>query len=146
MRIAHRIPQSAAPQRDLDWNNLLGACTGNEGNTPTHCDVAQHDTPLELDPTRLDHCATLRFEQARLVSARASFMDEIERVLALNTNLLQKRRNEALDAYLKVWFSGRGSVDRSVLERMRVALESHGELPPYVSFLKSWLARHIRSR
>lgn len=146
MRIAHRIPQSTSPDLDLDWANLLGACTGNEGKTPTHCDVAQHDTPLELDPTQAAHCATLRFEQARLVSTRASFTDEIERVLALNTDLLRSRRDEALDAYLKTWFNGRGTVERAVLERMKSALNRPGELPPYVSYLQSWLNRHIRSR
>lgn len=146
MRIAHRTPQSVDPTRDLDWRNLLAACLGNEGNTPTHCDVAQHNTPLQLDPTQATHCATLRFEHARLVSSNPAFSHEIDQVLALNSGLLRDRRNAALDTYLKAWFAGRGSVDRAVLERMKSALDAPGELPAFVSYLQSWLSRHIRSR
>lgn len=146
MRIAHRVPQSTDPSRDLDWRNLLGACTGNEGNKPEHCDVAQHDTPLSLDPTQASHCATLRFERDRLVSSNETFAHEIDHVLDLNSSLLRGRRQDALDAYLKAWFGGRGAVDRAVLERMKTALSKPGELPAYVSYLQSWLNRHIRSR
>jgi len=146
MRVAHRTPQSVDPSRDLDWRNLLAACCGNEGNTPTHCDVAQHNTPLKLDPTQKAHRETLRFEGARLASSNPEFFGEIDQVLALNSGLLLDRREAALSAYIKVWFDGRGSVGREVLERMRSALDGPGELPPYVSYLQSWLDRQQRSR
>ena len=146
MRIAHRTPQSVDPSQDLNWRNLLAACLGNEGNTPTHCDVAQHNTPLQLDPTQAQHCATLRFERARLVSSNPVFAHEIDSVLQLNSKLLCDRREEALDKYISAWFAGRSSVPRTVLERMKAALDTPGELPAYVSYLQSWLNRHIRAR
>jgi uncharacterized protein (TIGR02646 family) len=146
MRIAHRVPQSVDPARDLDWQNMLAACRGNEGSIPTHCDVAQRNTPIQLDPTQQTHCATLGFDGDRLVSSNAQFVREIDDVLALNSDMMRDRRRRTLEAFIRASFEGRGSVDHKVLERMKKKLSSAGPLPAFFSYLESWVDEKITQR
>jgi uncharacterized protein (TIGR02646 family) len=150
MRIAHRVPQSVAPDRDLDWRNLLGACTGNEGGGDPHCDVAQGDRAIQIDPTQAEHVATVGFtKDRRITSSRAEFQAELDDALRLNCERLLGDRGRALAEYIKQrGLAARGGIDRKTLERWRDALDSPqlGNLPPFASLLRAWLNRQLQAR
>lgn len=150
MRVEHRTPQSVDRARDLDWRNLLGACSGGEGSAELHCDVAKGDREVSIDPTQSSHMATVSFSAARVGSSRTEFQRDIDDVLRLNCDSLVDRRQRALDAYIQARTARyTGAIRRETFERWLADLEraSRGEaLPPFASYLRAWIIREIRRR
>lgn len=150
MRVAHRIPQSVAKAEDLCWRNLLGTCTGNEGNGDPHCDVSQGSKEIKLDPTSAEHIATISFApDLKITSSRADLDKEINDILRLNCDTLLRARVQARSEYITIRkMKCKGTINRKTLERWRDAIysTSQGKLPPFAGMLYAWLDRLASSR
>jgi uncharacterized protein (TIGR02646 family) len=102
MRIEHWDAQSEFLQRTVDYDNLLGACTGGENILPPeeeHCDKARGSKTLHVHPARYPpSCEQLiQYGQAGDVkSADVAVNDDLDKVLNLNTDTLKKARARAL--------------------------------------------------
>ena len=89
MKIEHWRCQRRHRSRELDYRNLLAACTGGEGRRgrEQHCDTKKGDRDLRWNPADpVDRVETrLRYElDGAIRSDDAEFDDQLDRVLNLN--------------------------------------------------------------
>lgn len=158
MKVEHRVPQhgpNAAPLRDLDWANLLGACSGSKprhrGADALHCDSEKGDAALALDPTNEAHVATISYTRGgRITSSNARFDAELNEVLNLNLDALIALREDALGE-LTLQLRERHGVNDLPVAKLRKLLDqlrapSDGRLRPFVGYLCWWLERAIDRR
>ncbi len=158
MKVEHRVPQhgpNAAPSRDLDWANLLGACSGSKprhrGADALHCDSAKGDAALTLDPTNESHVATISYTRGgRITSSNARFDAELNEVLNLNLDALVELREGALAELTRLLHERHGVNDLPVakLRKLRDHLRTppDGRLRPFAGYLCWWLERAIDRR
>jgi hypothetical protein len=104
-KIAHRCPQSTAPERALDWSNMIGACRGgDDGEGPRTCDTLQGNEALTVDPYARATVAQVRCRigaarEVALYSDDAAIEGDLHRRLGLNRGYLPANRAEVLRAF-----------------------------------------------
>lgn len=99
MKIEHYRSQHRHREQELDWRNLLAACSGGEGRPPASqtCDTRKGDEDLVLDP-RTDSVRAIRYlGNGRLVVDEAEHGDDVERRLNLDATSLRQARAQAID-------------------------------------------------
>lgn len=154
MKVEHHAPQSAHPDLDLVWANLMGACVGEASNprgrgaNVTYCDSAKAERSLTLDPTNAAHMQSIGYERSGRVTSRfAEHQRSIDDVLNLNAGVLLDRRTRAVNALTRELSSRYGARDlpRAKLEKLRDHLANEaGPRRPFLGFLLWWLARAIQ--
>lgn len=154
MKVEHWHSQDSYPLETLDYRNLLGACTGNEGKRPAdqHCDTSKGNQNLSRNPASPAHHVENFIQYGRTDGALSSqdpqFDRELNEVLHLNIEALRNRRLAAIDILIQslpkrqAWPE---AVIRKELQEWNG--ESHkGELEPYcqvvVHWVRKWLKRH----
>lgn len=150
MKIEHwRCQQRFAAQR-LDYQNLLGACKGNEGcaEQEQHCDTRKANKELSKNPASLSHSieALIKFEtNGRISSNDPQFNDELEAVLNLNLPFLVNHRKETLLGFLD--FLGKGRMLKPAEWEKRLGEwngDSHSrELQPYCQIVVQYLRQKV---
>ena len=160
MKVEHWRSRRRHRNRELDYRNLLAACTGGEGRRvrDQHCDTKKGDRDLRWNPADPAHRVEtrLRYElDGAIRSDDAEFDDQLDRVLNLNLSVLKNNRKVVLDLVLDWWRRERrrvqGPVSRERIERERDRWSgSSGDLPPYcqvaIWLLTQRLERRMRSR
>ncbi|MEW6161426.1 MAG: retron system putative HNH endonuclease [Verrucomicrobiota bacterium] len=150
MKIEHWHSQNSYPSEQLDYDNLLGACLGGDGQSPIRqtCDTRKGDRELSRNPANGAHHVEelIRFEASgRIVSDDPVFDAEMNEVLNLNTPFLQNNRKATLDAFTKVLVK-RSELSRITLERWlrEWSGEAHtGELEPFCQVIVYWLRKRL---
>lgn len=103
MRIEHWDTQTAFPKRTVDYDNLLGACTGGENTLPAkqqHCDKARGATTLHLHPVKYaPRCELfIRYlHNGEITSEDKNIQRDLDKTLNLNSDPLKARRKRILD-------------------------------------------------
>jgi uncharacterized protein (TIGR02646 family) len=146
MKIEHWQCQTAYPEQQLAYGNLLGACLGGEGKSPTeqHCDTRKADRDLKWNPANTAHVveARLRFlVDGTVESTDAEFNLQLNDVLGLNLNYLKNSRKAVLDIVLMWWRSkpkGRQKIQQQIDHRLNAA-EYQPFSPVAVWFLRQKL-------
>lgn len=163
MKIEHWRCQRRHRDRELDYRNLLAACTGGEGRRggdrgDQHCDTRKGDRDLRWNPADPVHRVEtrLRYElDGAIRSDDAEFDDQLDRVLNLNLSVLKNNRKVVFDLVLDWWRRERrraqGRVSRERIERERDRWSGgSGDLRPYcqvaIWLLTQHLDRRMRSR
>lgn len=150
VKIAHVMPQAVDETRDLEWNNLLAACLGNEGapRARQHCDTRQGNQVLRVSPCEPTHVASLRYTHGgEIHTTREDLREDLETKLNLNDEALCGRRREAkrrmIDA-LERRCTGKFSdaALRDALSRCSTP-DASGNLPPFAGMLEWWLRRRL---
>jgi len=150
MKIAHWHSRDLHPNEQLVYMNLLGACMGNEGQSPKrqHCDTRQGNRDISRNPANPAHQVErfVHFEaDGRITSDDARFDTELNDVLNLNVAILKNNRKATLEAF-KATLSKRGDLPRATLERWLRDWngESHAnELPPFCQVVVYWLRKRL---
>jgi uncharacterized protein (TIGR02646 family) len=151
MKIEHWHCQSRFPAEQLAYRNLLGACTGGDGQPPQlqHCDTRKGDRDLLWNPADSSHHVEtrIRYEaDGRIRSDDAKFDAQLCEVLNLNVPRLKNNRRGVLDAVLGWWRQEKahGPVPRTRFERERDKLVAGaGELEPFCQVAAWWLDQRI---
>ncbi len=160
MKIEHWRSRRRHPNRELDYRNLLAACSGGEGHRARdqHCDTKKGDRDLRWNPADPAHRVEtrLRYElDGAIRSDDAEFDDQLDRVLNLNLSVLKNNRKVVWDLVLGWWRRERrrvqGPVSRKRIERERDRWSGgSGDLAPYcqvaIWLLTQRLERRVRSR
>ena len=141
MKIEHWRCQSRHPDEQLNYQNLLGACLGGNGQPfhKQHCDTRKGDSELQWNPADATHHieTRVRYELDGSIHADvAAFDKQLHQVLNLNLPLLKNNRKGVYDAVLAWWRSERsriqGPVPRQRIERERDRhVSGSGQLSPY---------------
>lgn len=150
MKIEHWHCREDYSGEQLDYSNLLGVCTGNEGKAlrEQHCDTRKRNKVLSRNPANPAHTveAVLRFEGGgRLVSTDPVFDQEINGVLNLNLAFLRNNRKAVLDAFLGA-LPRAGEIKRSRLEdwlREWNGDSGAGDLPEFCQVVVYWLRKRL---
>ncbi|MDM8559374.1 retron system putative HNH endonuclease [Candidatus Parabeggiatoa sp. HSG14] len=94
MKIEHRQPQTKYPELQLDYQNLLASCKGNDGgpkHLPRHCDTNKGDQEITIDPVdKLKNCErVIKYRRnGRIYSDDPVINHELNDILNLNTQTL----------------------------------------------------------
>ena len=153
MKIEHWRCQARYPAEQLRYRNMLGACSGGEGQPHglQHCDTRKGDQDLRWNPADPDRdiASRLRYgSDGAIVSDDCEFDRQLNDVLNLNLPLLKQRRQGVLDAVIEWWKreKGRlqGPVSRRRIERERDRYAAGtGDLAPYCQVAVWWLERRL---
>jgi uncharacterized protein (TIGR02646 family) len=108
MKIEHWKCQTADPGLQLAYGNLLGACLGGEGKSPSeqHCDTRKSNRDLKWNPANAAHVIETRLSylaDGSVVSADADFDKQLNDVLGLNLSYFKSNRKAVLDSVLSWW-------------------------------------------
>jgi uncharacterized protein (TIGR02646 family) len=150
MKIEHWHCQAHHGREQLDYSNLLAACTGNQGQAAKdqHCDTSKGDRDLSrnpADPTRPVE-DIIRFKGDGWISSRDPVFDaEINDVLNLNMAFLRNQRKETLSGFQGA-IEKRGQLSRAVLERWLRhwnGESGNGDLEPFCQVVVYWLRKRL---
>lgn len=149
MKIEHWKCQDDNPGDQLQYWNLLGACTGNEGqrHTVQHCDTYKANQALSRNPANPAHVveAILRyFGDGRIESTDPQFDTEINDVLHLNLDYLKNNRIAVLEGF-KDMLGKRDGLTIGQIQGMLVdwTTGTAGELREYCGVVIYWLRKRL---
>ncbi len=103
MKIEHRQPQKKYPELQLDYQNILASCKGNDGGAkhlPRHCDTSKGEQEITLNPDEQSkNCETLiKYKSNGLIySDDHKINQELNDILNLNTQTLVNNRKAIID-------------------------------------------------
>lgn len=106
MKIEHWASQSENEERTVDWKNVLGACTGGDGERKAlqHCDTARGNTPLHVNPLdRKRPCeGHLRYlANGEIFSDDPDIYRDVNATLKLNLDSLNRSRLQVHDVLMR---------------------------------------------
>lgn len=150
-KIEHWHCQARYPAEQLDYPNLLGACTGNEGSSGSdqHCDTRKGDRDLSRNPANPMHQveAVIRFNgDGTIFSSDPTFDNELNEVLNLNLKFLKNNCKAVLSAF-------QGFLDKRGQQLPRRGVEMQlqdwngdsttGELQPFCQVVVYYLRKRL---
>lgn len=153
MKIEHWRSQSRYSGQQLEYQNLLGACLGGEGQPQhlQHCDTHKGDRDLLWNPADPDHHieTRLRYEfDGSIRSGEDEFDAQIEGILNLNLASLKNKRKGVLSAILDWWRECIRDLPKSRQRRLlQNERDQHvsdtAEFAPYCQVIVWWLDQKI---
>lgn len=156
MKIAHLNPQSKDPTHTMDWQNVAGACKGGDGerNAVKHCDTAQGNTPIKVNPIDQDqNCEKLiqYLMDGHICSNDPEIDRDLDKTLNLNHFALKLYRKGTLDALMArlTKLHGRGYWQEHELQEELKAWrkrDKNGMLKEYCQVGIYWLEKKLARR
>lgn len=150
MKIAHWLPQTVRPEKQLSYQNLLGACRGGEGLPPydQYCDTRQGNRELSRNPADQNHHIEDLLSyggDGKIHSTDAQFNFEINELLNLNSKWFQNQRKAVLSGFLTEL--GKRPLSRTRIEELISKWHGDGtagQLPEYCMVVVWWLRKKLR--
>ncbi|HTA88462.1 MAG TPA: retron system putative HNH endonuclease, partial [Polyangiaceae bacterium] len=154
MKIEHWQCQSRYPDRDLVYENILGACFGGDGQPEDrqHCDTRKGNQDLKWNPAIARHNVgkRVRFDlDGTIGSDDSEFNEQLDQVLGLNLPTLMNRRKGVLDGLLWWWrlyrrdHHRRPPKDAVERQRNRWSRSDGGTLLAFAPVAVWWLERQM---
>lgn len=164
VRIEHHQSQSSAPERDLDWDNMLAACSGARKlrgrakddaaarkvpRSEQTCDNRKGDEAITINPLDASVDAVRYLNDGRIQHPIAQLQADIDERLNLNVDFLVDdrlaARDELIERLRRELGPARTWTDMS-LRRYLDARRQSPRLPRYFGYLETLLARWIAKR
>jgi uncharacterized protein (TIGR02646 family) len=107
MKIEHHQPQKKYPHKQLDYQNLLASCKGNDGgpkHLPRHCDTSKGEQEITINPAdKSRNCeALIKYKSNGVIySEDPTINKELNQILNLNTPTLVINRKAIIDQVKK---------------------------------------------
>lgn len=123
MKIEHFKCQAKYPSLELDYNNMLGCCTGNE-NKPQKmqtCDTKKGDMELLFNPSNpsdYDKLQIAFLDDGTIFSRDEKFDEQLNTVLNLNTEQLKHNRKDILDAVKQILGKKTGTRTKTQIQKL----------------------------
>lgn len=164
VRIEHHQSQSRTGERDLDWDNLLAACSGadktrsrdeNDGAArkvpwaQQTCDYRKGDSPITINPLTSNVDAIGYLANGRVLHPNEELQQDIDERLNLNVDFLMDARKAArnrLIAGLLADLGANRTWTRRQLERYLEGLRRRPRLEAFMGVLERFLEREIARR
>jgi len=161
MRIEHWKPLRRFHTNQLDYWNLMAACTGGTGQLEKlqYCDVHKGEKDLSRNPSDPQHRVdeiTHYLTNGEVRSSDATFDSELgedprvvksnsERVLNLNLPFLKNNRIGALEGFQK-GLQQRGTLQEITLRNLLTKWSGvePGQLDPYAPVVVFWLKKRLK--
>ncbi|EDN69751.1 conserved hypothetical protein [Beggiatoa sp. PS] len=161
MKIEHHKPQTKYPKLQLDYQNLLASCKGNDGgpkHLPRHCDTSKADQEITLNPVdKLKNCEPLiKYRtNGQIYSDDLVINHELNDILNLNTPTLINCRKAIRLQVIKELTKIKGKNAAWPPTKIKKIIEKHkdkdetGQYIPYcqvvIYFLKKKTQHQIKS-
>lgn len=148
MKIEHFKSQSNYPQFQLDYDNMLGCCLGNEGKPEKQqfCDTFKGNKELSLNPsvkTDFEKMKIIYFDNGKISSENEIFREEIENVLNLNSAFLVSKRKEMIISVQHLLNRDKNPRKKQTIERL--IQQYMNEKKPYYMAAVSYLEKKLKS-
>jgi uncharacterized protein (TIGR02646 family) len=153
MKVEHWQCQSRYSSRQLDYQNLLGACLGGHSQPIhlQHCDTRKGDFELKWNAAVPAHQieARIRYElDGTIRSDDSDFDNQLNEVLNLNLSVLKNSRKQILSAVLEWWKLRKsklqGPVPREEIQReIRKRIDGTDDLQPFCQIAVWWLKKKL---
>lgn len=104
VKIEHYIPRSYDMNLEMEYNNLLAVCHGNEGMPPAHqtCDTRKGNQLLTINPQRDRDISTVYYTKGgKIHSTNDCFDEELNNILNLNYHSLVDNRQKTLIIFMR---------------------------------------------
>lgn len=150
MKVEHFKCQDLHPRLQLDYNNLLGCCTGNEGQKPPYqiCDTKKGNKDISFSPISAGFEQYICYGSSGRISSHEPIFDkQINDVLNLNLKRLVDNRKAALRGLKSVLDSRKGTRTVSELTNYRLKYNSKdkdGKYQEYIGLLTDYLDKKIK--
>jgi len=152
MKIEHWKSQSAYAAHQLDYNNLLGACKGGEGQAENkqYCDTCKKNKALSKNPANPLHQIEnfIHYKgDGTIFSNNEAFDKELNEVLNLNVAFLVSNRKAVLDSFKMILTKKRGTLQKATLEKWLKEWSGEantGTLKPYCQVIVYWLKKRLK--
>lgn len=151
MRIEHFACQSAYPDKQLDYDNMLGVCCGNT-SPEQHCDSSKGNQSILYNPSQKPNYSKLKIlyssYDGEIRSEDTQFNQEINDVLNLNHQQIKSNRLSALTGVQKALekqFGGKGATRETLtflLEKWK-NIDTNGKKKPYCGIVIYYLDKKI---
>lgn len=164
VRIEHHQSQSAAEDRDLEWGNLLAACSGadktrsrDENDAASRkvswaqqtCDYRKGDAAITINPLTNNVDAIDYLANGRLLHPDERLQEDIDERLNLNAGFLVDARRAARNRLIKRLQADLGTTrewTKKQLERYLEGLRAKPRLDPFMGVLEHVLVKEIARR
>jgi conserved hypothetical protein TIGR02646 len=120
MRIEHWNSQSEFPEQQLIYTNLLGACSGNEGQPKNlqHCDVSKGNISIKINPTMSTCEILVKFKaNGEIYSNDADINNDLSVTLNLNYQTIVNNRKAVLDIAYNNLAKHKGIWSKDILQK-----------------------------
>jgi uncharacterized protein (TIGR02646 family) len=115
MKIEHWRSQDEYPELQLNYNNLLGACEGNQGSPKhlQHCDTKKGNTEITINPIDNKNCEDLikYHPSGEIYSDDETINNDLNKILNMNMQTLVKNRRVVLDEVIRLLMTERPKGD-----------------------------------
>ncbi|GGN23118.1 hypothetical protein [Shewanella putrefaciens] len=152
MKIEHWECQSQFADRQLDYKNMLGCCSGNEGEPQKFqtCDTKKGNQSLKFSPANPnDNIKLLIYynDYGVISSSDADFDVQLNNVLNLNESRLKRNRAAALSGLKKQLDSKPHKRTKSEIQRILDSyrqLDEDGKFKEYIGVFVYYLEKKLR--
>jgi hypothetical protein len=150
MKIEHFQSQHQFPELQLNFNNLLASCKGNEKSDfkKFHCDNSKGDKFMSLNPTDESMMCQIKFGRNVQISMENSlFQKEIDDILNLNVETLRMQRQsvyKGVTRFLHKEFGGTNPTKAVLNKKIKWWLEKkNGKFEPFCSVAVHFLTKAL---
>ena len=153
MTIEHLKCRDSYPKLQLKYENLMGACTGNQGaNRPgrlLHCNPHKankdiHFSPLDTSRDIEDYIY-YEFGDGSIYSYDVDIEEDIRLALNLNVERLKSARANVLSEFLCTFADEEGIDPETWRERLEMWIPEQGRIPPYFGIIRFYVNQKIRA-
>ncbi|MDT4763155.1 hypothetical protein [Sphaerochaeta sp. PS] len=148
-KIEHAIAQTLQPLKQLDYDNLLLCCKGNEGQSENHqhCDTKKKDMEIKYNPATYPNIEdTIKYKRDGTIrSDDQEWNQQLNDVLNLNEPRLRVNRKAADNALINELERIQGTWTKARIDHMIEDLRTkntEGKLKPFCGILLRRLTRH----
>lgn len=152
MKVEHWHSRKRYPAQQLNYTNLLGCCSGNEGSpdAQAHCDTKKRDDDLLYNPAESSHHSRLkiRYEfNGTIKSDDALFDRQLNEILNLNYSRLTDNRKSVWSSVTKTLSRFPGKATRAHIEALLIKWQqknTEGKLPEYCGVAQYYLEKKLK--
>lgn len=152
MKIEHFYCRDTYPDKQLDYDNMLGVCCGNTVSE-LHCDSSKKNQNLLYNPSKRQDFSKLKisydYSDGKIKSEDNTFNEELDSILNLNHILLKNNRLNTLEGIHQALHNlGNTRANKSVLERMLTnwsSVNQDGKKIPYCGIVIHYLEKRINA-
>jgi len=152
MKLEHWYSRKKYPAQQLNYTNLLGCCSGNEGlpDTHVHCDTKKRDNDLRYNPAEPSHHSRLKIHyefNGTIKSEDALFDLQLNGILNLNYSRLKNNRKSVWSSVTKTLTGIPGKATRAQIEALLLKWQqknSEGKLPEYCGVAQYYLEKKLQ--
>jgi uncharacterized protein (TIGR02646 family) len=148
MKIEHWKSQKHFPAKQLDYDNLLGACLGGMGKPKRdqYCDTRKLEENLSFNPANQNHNVENLFTlpgSGRIEANSSQLQKELDDILNLNHPVLVSNRKAVIDAFIQS-MQVRPVRDSDFSKQLSIWEGKNGEeLQPFCQVVIYYLRRKI---